>query len=1028
MSERAFSEEEFDFLSEEFFRRFDNRRKGNDTSISGFRERRMQMKEAEEQARRLKSIIEELKNSSGDVNILSETDLELLNDAGIKLDDLIDKNGDIVKTLNKIKAVNDSLDKSIAKNDSIARIEAATGVIENAVNQIKSMRSNIDSIIGPWEKADHAASQYVKTLGATKKGMDALRKSSINNVVKGKIGIEFNMSTDELLAAQQKYVQGVGRSLSVSNESQRTLAAMHAVMNGRENELAVAFENFGVNLEATGKHAGKMFDEASRTGLSFEKYSDNVAKNIKIAQNYTFKNGLKGLEGMAKKATALRLDMGQIASLADKISSVEGSIDVASKLQVLGGPFASFSDPLGMLSEGLLDVESLTDRVANMIGGLGNFDKSTGEVRVSAFNKQRVKAAAAAMGMDYGQLMESVNAQAKRKEIEAQINSTASARGLSSEMQELIKNSATFNEEGKAGVSIDGEFKTLDQLSNNDYETLVKETQNESADIKDIAKNVRSLTDIRSGKNKQKDAVKAQMTGWIGLGNSMKRITNALGRQNWLLRIIAAIEIAGASSGIVRKFRNVFGERGSGVGRMVKGAANKIRGFFGGGKVATVTGGGAGGGGLFSRLFGKGASGAANGIGKAGTSAVPKNILANPTNELKVIEELKTGKTTITGISSGAKATKTAAEGAKAAKFGFKGAAKVGSKTAGKIGAKAAEKIGSKMLAGVVKGGIAGIVGAAGNIATDMLVDNGKIKKGGIGHTALKVGSSALEGAGMGAAIGSIIPVIGTAVGTAVGAVTGAVVGIIKMKKIRREQALDNKLAEKGIERKGEYGARKLKLINHGLDSGKISNRMRRRLEREGDMALLAEIDKKRKEKEEEKEARKDRKAARKAMARGKGGDVDKNISRANINVKNAYFGGNAFGDASLIGKTLGKKVEFIKGKPETGKNSDVEIMKTQAQLNTFDENRKKIIDSKQSIDKEKEASNLNQIGGKLELVLGGSVKLTAGNGLEADLAKYLIKDDNFIKEITSLVDEELFKRIKGNNNGANSRTSVSKI
>ena len=74
-----------------------------------------------------------------------------------------------------------------------------------------------------------------------------------------------------------------------------------------------------------------MFSDASKQGLSFEKYSDNVAKNIKIAQNYTFKNGLKGLESMAKKATAMKMDMQQVAALADKVSTVEGAIDVSAQ-------------------------------------------------------------------------------------------------------------------------------------------------------------------------------------------------------------------------------------------------------------------------------------------------------------------------------------------------------------------------------------------------------------------------------------------------------------------------------------------------------------------------------------------------------------------------------------------------------------------------------------------------------------------------------------------------------------------------
>jgi hypothetical protein len=65
-----------------------------------------------------------------------------------------------------------------------------------------------------------------------------------------------------------------------------------------------------------------------------------------------------------------------------------------------------------------------------MVGGLGSFDKETGEVKVSSFNKQRIKAASQAMGVDYGTIMESVNAQARRGEISKQIAASATASGL----------------------------------------------------------------------------------------------------------------------------------------------------------------------------------------------------------------------------------------------------------------------------------------------------------------------------------------------------------------------------------------------------------------------------------------------------------------------------------------------------------------------------------------------------------------------------------------------------------------------
>ena len=849
---------------------------------------------------------------NGDFSFLNPEDIELMERYGASIRDLEDGGDSATRSMNNLNAAVDDLGNKKYDTNFASRLVTINNLVNGIGRSLKNIDRELYGFVEPWAKADEAASKFAKTVAMTKAGMDSLRDTTIRNVVHSKIGIDYNMSTEELLAAQQSYVQGVGRNLRIDNKGQESLAAMHAVMGGRENDLAVAFENFGVGLEKTGKHAGEMFQTAAKHGISFEKLTDNVAKNIKIAQNYTFKNGLKGLESMAAKAAALKMDMGQVAALADKVSSVEGAIGVASKLQVLGGPFASMADPLGMMSEGLMDMEGLMDRVTNMIGGLGNFNKATGQVEVSAFNKQRVKAAADAMGISYDQLMESVNAQAKRQEIEAQINKSVNAKGLNKDMQELIKNSATFNEEGKAGVSINGDFKTLDEITENDKEALIKETQDQSADIKDIARNVRSLVDIRSGIKKQKEANQAQMTGW--LGESMKYITAEVGSMNGLLKTLVVAQ--GISTGI-----DIF------------------------------------------------------------------------SNGMDIFDMFRGGK------------------GKRLGKLGNKISKKVGS------------KLGKKALTGLAKGGVAGIIGAAGNIATDILVEKGKIKKGGGAHTAMKVGSTALEGAALGAMVGSVFPGIGTAIGTAVGAIGGAVIGAFKMAKVKREMRVDNKLEAMGIERKGDYGARSYKLINKALDTGQISNRMRRKLEKKGDIAMLNKIDEVKKQKEEEKQAKKDRKAERWAKFFGKG-KVLQNADKAYFTVNSAYFGGKAFVTEGFDGnKKSNKRIlglgfgfspisKLIKPKLETGENLETKKL--------IDRVRNRENQKKYELEQEEKRKGLNNSGqqdlnGKIDLNITGTIKLVGANGKEADITKELIRDGEFRKKLSQIIKDQLNGNKYGN-------------
>ena len=961
------------------------------------------------------------------------------------------------------------------------RINAINKGLDEVVDNLKNIYGHIQHMVEPWAAADRAASKYAKTVAMTKAGMDSLRRTTIDNVVKSKLGINYNISTDELIEAQQNYVQSVGRSLRIDKTQQESLAAMHAVMGGRENELAVALENFGVSLNGTADHVGRMFADASKEGLSFEKYSDNVAKNIKIAQNYTFKNGLKGLESMAKKATAIKMDMGQIASLADRVSSVEGSIGVASKLQVLGGPFASAADPLGMMVEGLTDMEGLTDRITKMIGGLGKFNMETGEVEVSAFNKQRIKAAAEAMGVSYDQLMESVHASERRNQISKQIDASATASKFDDKMKELLKNSGTF-ENGKAGISVNGEFKSIDELTNEDYDTLVKETQDQAADIKDIARNLRSITDIEQGTKKQYQANKAQITEKLRDGERLKKIVDLVGHSNFLLKIIAfgsfTKSIIGIGVNVLGAFR--------GVGSMFGRAGG--RGFGGGG-------------GGFGRGFGRNAGRFGNGIGSA---AKARGAYINELGRSKVFKGTKAGdfmrrwganayktggkmnsaeakmlgniEKNVAGIGKSsaetAKATGRAVMSEKiaqgvgsAALKGNEGLFNVGARLAtkggvtGKLGTvlaeqaiknegkmlagtvakdaagkavagvakeKVAQGVGSKLLTGVGKGAgwgaLLGVASVGVELGRDALVEKGKIKKGKALDNYLTVTADQAKWAGIGSIAGPW--------GMLAGAIIGTFTGIAKGVKRQREVVLDAKLERMGIQRQGDYGARRTKLINRALTTGEISRKTRKKLEKGGDFDIIDAIDKKKEEIREKKRKEKNERLAaifggggRSAIARGQF-----KVGTAYINANNISGGGlglgvvpglkvpgfsnfgfgtpKLFGLSNLAFKNLGEKIRNIKGKPETGDNKDTSKLLTAAK-NLMGKDISSFGNLK---------TNANQKSSPMDVNINGTIRLVGANGKEVDITDELVNDHNFIRALTNKITEQMGENRYGSN------------
>lgn len=832
------------------------------------------------------------------------------------------------------------------------------GKIEKFFRKIKESALEVDrlamDLTKHWQKVDAAASKYARTIATTKAGMDALRASAVDNARQRLLGFEFGMDAEDLIIAQTDYAKKLGRNIKIGESDQRNLAAIKSVYGEFTdiNEFFNDFDKFGLSISSAGEHMGKLYADASKTGISLEAYAKNVQQGLAMAQTYNFKNGLRGMEAMARRAAAIRMDMSQVSAFADKFSTVEDALQNAAKLQVLGGPFAGGADPIGLLHDSLSSVEEIEKRMENFTEGLATFNKKTGEVEISDFNRLRLKQFAEVTGQDFQKVMEVTRRQGMRGEIEAQMMRSKNYATMDEDLKELIKNSATI-QNGKAGVTIDGDFKTLDEITAKDRNTLIAQSRTDSENIQSIAKDVRSLLDLRSNITKQYNTQAAWLEGPIGQGvKGLTQTFTELGK--------TALFILGT----VR----VFGMLGEGMlhGRRI---ANLWK-----------RGGGAGGSGGFSSssVFGKKTASTA-------TGSTGKRIFGNIFKKKAVSSVAKEGveQAAIKGA------------GSRIAKGGLgRTITRLGIKTGGRVGGKVA----AGLVKGVAKGGLIGVLGAAGDIATNMLVDSGKIKKGGTAHAAMKVGSSALEWAALGS-------MIAPGIGTAVGAAVGTAIGAFQIRHTRREMMVDNQLKSLGIERQGKYSTKKLSQIDEALQTGKMSNSLRKNLLRKGDTEIVNKIKEVEAKKKEEKEAAKDKKIERLGKLFG----IAKNtLGTARFTVTNAYFDGvSAPGQGGLLGGMLQMpfkrglfglsglelakrgldKVKVLRGKKEDGNSPELTKLGD-------------IVKKKEATDEKK----LSGTNGPIEINVNGTIKLETGNGQSIDLMAEIKKDPTLVRQLAEMI------------------------
>ena len=455
-----------------------------------------------------------------------------------------------------------------------------TDKFKNGVEELKKGFNDSKDVISKfnqaWASADQAASKYTRTIGGSKASMEALRKSTIDFMEARSIGVKYNTSMEELIKLQGDYNASIGRSIDLTNDQKETFAALKETLQSDQAaiEFTTKLENFGLNPDEVGERVGQMFSKASKSGVAFEKYSKNFLDNIKLAQNYNFKNGLRGLESMAKKATEIKMDMQQVARFADKVSTLEGAVQAGANLSVLGGSFAQFGNPLQMLYEGLNDMEGLQDRMINMFGKLGKWDYTKGQVDVSVFNKQRIKAAAEATGMDYSTLMEQINAGARRNIVKGKLGDRYSG---DKDFEDLLLNKAQLDEKGNAFVTIRGERKDINSLSKEDQNYLKTSNTSDSDNIAEIAVNTRGYKDVKEGLEKQGDVAETSLNEMTGIGKITKESMAWLGERSGLLKAIKAINpVMGITNSLLTSINGLLliinskvgaGGIGAGVGR-----------------------------------------------------------------------------------------------------------------------------------------------------------------------------------------------------------------------------------------------------------------------------------------------------------------------------------------------------------------------------------------------------------------------------------------------------------------------------
>jgi len=435
------------------------------------------------------------------------------------------------------------------------------------------------------------------------------------------------VSVEELAKMQQGYSDELGRAVILTENQYKAITEIaKGTALGVENatNFAAQLDLIGGNAENARDIIEGVADATQRMGLNTGKVLKDMNTNFKLITKYNFKQGVRGITDMAMYAAKFRVDIQDAVDSTEKARTLEGAVDLVSKLQVLGGQFAK-SDPFEMLYLSRNDPAQYTKKLNEMTKGMAALVKTADgfDFNVSALDRDRLRQFAEATGQDFGKVME----QALRQGQISAIKKELFGKNLKKEDREFIENLAILDKKT-------GKFLINDKDISKLTEKEIEQMKGQKATLEERAKAAQNFNEaLLNTLNELKAAMLPLLNvinkglEWFnefrgGISETTKKVagmilgggTLLLGGAKILLNVVGGLKTVikglGSAKGLASGFFGV-NKKGGGVTDILTKSTTSV----------TQASGNAGssGGGAFDKMFGKASPAKINSYGKAFT-------------------------------------------------------------------------------------------------------------------------------------------------------------------------------------------------------------------------------------------------------------------------------------------------------------------------------------------------------------------------------------------------------------------------
>lgn len=453
------------------------------------------MARSDEIQRNIEFIQERIRILREETNIINNiADLERRRNAEIQ----IATNNRILQA-EKLKLIEES-NKTNTKltreqRDLIDEIDRSETNINKDLKQQQNLRKNISNIISQtgkqlqkgWEylmASDKAIKSTALNLGLSGAKAEMLRGSFEQSA---QYVARLGGNLEDIQTITEGFANETGRARALTSQMIQDITAIGKGTGlGIEGatQMAAQFELMGVDVRQTMNYAQGIVDTSERMGVNTTKVFKNINDNFKRLNQYNFQQGVKGYAQMAAYAEKMQISMNEALNAADTARSLEGAVNLAAQLQVMGGEFAK-TDPFELLFLSRNDPAKFTEKINDMTKGVVTFRKmadGTFEKFISPADRDRLAAVEKSLGMQSGELTKQAERMADIQKMRNQMRGL----GLSKEQKELVEGAAVFNSDsGKFQVQIAGSMRDLSSLTKDQAKSFASEQKSLEARAKE---------------------------------------------------------------------------------------------------------------------------------------------------------------------------------------------------------------------------------------------------------------------------------------------------------------------------------------------------------------------------------------------------------------------------------------------------------------------------------------------------------------------------------------------------------------